>query len=100
MENYKIYVAKSPYANLYTKGILSFLQSSKEWMEATNPSIEEVQNQLNSANERISRWTGDKNEADIWDSYTINQYQKYILGIEFLEVSLSAEPVSTKKPKI
>ncbi len=95
---YKIYIAQSPHVNLYAKGILSFLQGSEEWIEAAKPSIEEVQNQLNQANERKSRWTSDKNEADIWDDYKIKKYQKYIPELKFIEVSLSPEPVSKPKP--
>jgi hypothetical protein len=101
-EEYKIYVAKSPQANLYLINILSFLRGNKNWMDSANPTVEEVQKQIIFANDRKSRWTNDMNEADIWDSYSISQYHQYLPEIEFLEVSLGSEPIkkSTSKPKM
>ena len=84
-------VAKHKETELYSARLLSFLLDNQVWIKQTQPSIEEVIEQIMLSNQRSNMWIGDLQEAETWDEYYINQWKEYLPDVEFVEVQLTTD---------
>ncbi|MBK3780415.1 hypothetical protein G3A43_09255 [Paraburkholderia aspalathi] len=103
-EGRQIYVAKHSGTGLYSRGPRCFLADNEPWMAHAKPTVAQVIEQLglaaaHAAGRGASWQVTDINEADVWDSYYIAQYQKYLPELEFMPVVLTAAPIVRDTPK-
>lgn len=83
-------VARHKETGLYTRGIKQFLWGQQDWIKATNPTVEEVREQVRLANERHNRWTDDLQEAEIWNEYDIKHFGQYAPEVDYVDAALTA----------
>lgn len=89
-ERCQLYVAIDNDTGLYNTRAKAFLFGQQPWMKSQNPTVEEVIEQMDYSNSRHSMWTNVLNDAEVWDSYYILEFRKYLPNVQFMKVSLSA----------
>jgi hypothetical protein len=89
----RLHVARHKSTGLYAKHIHRWLRGNQDWMEAAKPSVADVIKELKLAEERVSRWTSDLNEAEPWAGYDIAKFSQYVPDVEFIKIRLTGEPL-------
>ncbi|MBC8742012.1 hypothetical protein F6X40_36345 [Paraburkholderia sp. UCT31] len=92
-ERCQLFVARHKGTGLYNTRAQYFLRGNQAWIEAAQPTAQEVTEELASSDSRKSMWSSDLQDAEVWDSYWMAKYQQYVPEVEFIPVRLSGQPI-------
>jgi hypothetical protein len=84
----QLYVARSLYTNLYTRGVIHWFHANKVWMALPGRTEDEIVAELQAFDKRACPWTDDLQEADTWEKYWIARWQDYMPWVYWQKVSL------------
>jgi hypothetical protein len=94
-ERAQIYVAKNIRTGSYSRGILSWFHCNSEWMKIAKPSDAEIREHLLDYISRSNPWTTDLQDADCWDGYWIDKFQKFLPQVEWRKAVLTTVPLDS-----
>lgn len=89
-----LFAARNKDTGFYSDRVINFLMGEQDWLNAKNPTLDEVKQQIDFIDSRRTIWVTDINDAEMWSDYTIKTYGKYLDNVEFIPVTLSVEAVT------